>query len=72
MKNNKFAYEIEGGSVKGFFNIYQGRNGKIYMMMGNNVTALTYEQVCDLQINTYNLKDFSVDDFAEAYELTNV
>lgn len=69
MKNNKYQYKINGGYIKGFFNIYQARNGKIYVQLGNNITDLTYQQIEDLKIDVYELDEFSHEDFIKAYSL---
>lgn len=69
MKNNKFKYKISVGSIEGFFNVYQARNGKIYIQMGNLFTPLTLEQVEDLKIDYYSLLDFGYEDFKKAYAI---
>lgn len=66
---NKYQYKIEGGSVKGSFNIYQARNGHIYLNMNNSVTKLSLEQIEQLGINCYSLLDYCHDDFVKAYGL---
>jgi hypothetical protein len=69
MKNNQFVYETESGKIKGFFNVYQARSGKIFMQMGNNVTPLTFDQINDLSIDLYSLKEFDHELFVRAYEI---
>lgn len=64
---NKYQYETENGSVKGYFNIYQARDGFIYLNMGNSITKLSLEQIQELHINCYSLKDYGHDDFVKAY-----
>jgi len=56
---NKYHYN----SHTGFFNIYQARNGGIYLHMGNNVTPFTLTQLHDLSIDLYALPDFDSDAF---------
>lgn len=63
----KFHYEVEGGKITGFFNIYQARNGKIYLMMGNAATPLSSEQIDQLGIDLYQLNDFDIDSYRNAY-----
>ena len=67
-KENYFTYNIQGGSVKGFFNIYQAKNGKLYLCMGSVHTSLTKEQIeNDLKIDVYSLIDFDYDSYKIAY-----
>ena len=67
-KTNYFIYAVKHGNVSGFFKIYQGKNGKIYLMMGNCVTELSKKQIeSDLAIDVYNLIDFSHEDYVKAY-----
>ena len=67
---NEFKLELENGWLKGNFNIYQGRNGKIYLMLGNSLTVLTLQQIESLGIPVYELKDFDHNSFVNAYELS--
>lgn len=55
--------------MRGAFNIYQGKDGKIYLKMANRVRSLTHEQVMALDINLIELKDYNHDDFCIAYKL---
>jgi len=64
---NKFTYDVKGGSVSGTFNIYQARNGAIMLLMGSKVSALSYSQINELDINCYELIDFNHDDFVNYY-----
>jgi hypothetical protein len=67
-KTNQFKYkQINNAIVKGFFNIYQAVNGKIYIMMGNSYTPLTLEQVQDLNIDIYSLENFDIELFKKVY-----
>ncbi|PAV30231.1 hypothetical protein CIL05_07120 [Virgibacillus profundi] len=66
---NRFEYETDNGWVVGYFDIYQARNGFIYLVMGNNFTKLTLGQIEQLNINCYSLKDYDHDDFVKAYNL---
>jgi hypothetical protein len=63
----KFEYELGDTKFKGAFNIYQARNGAIMLLMGTKVSALTYSQINDLNINCYELTDFNHDDFSKYY-----
>lgn len=65
---NKYQYKTEYGRVTGFFNIYQGRDGKIYIQMGNNVTQLSLNQIDDLKIDYHCLEDFIYEDFKSVYK----
>jgi len=66
-KKSSFYLKLEDGSISGYFNIYQARNGKIYLQLGNCITVLTPRQINELNINCYNLNDFDVDLFLKAY-----
>lgn len=66
---NKYSYRTQNGTVKGHFDIYQGRDGSIYLLLGNSVTRLSLDQVNELKINTYNLKNYDHDLFNNAYQL---
>jgi hypothetical protein len=63
----KFEYTSGDTKVKGAFNLYQARNGSIMLLMGSKVSALTYSQINDLNINCYQLADFNHDDFSKYY-----
>ena len=63
----KFEYESGDTKIKGDFNIYQARSGAIMLLMGTKVSALTYSQINDLDIDCYELKDFNHDDFVNYY-----
>jgi len=62
-----FEYESGDTKFKGAFNVYQARNGAIMLLMGTKVSALTYSQINDLNINCYGLADFNHDDFKKYY-----
>ena len=49
---------------------YQARSGHIRIGYGNVSTALTHEQIGQLCIDCYSLRDFSHDDFVRAYNPT--
>ena len=63
----KFEYKSGDIKFKGAFNIYQARNGAIMLLMGTQISALTYSQIIDLNINCYLLSDFNYDDFQKYY-----
>lgn len=65
---NKYSYAVDGGSVSGAFNVYQGKSGKIYLLMGNNVIDLTHEQVIKLGIDVFSLMYFDYDAYELAYK----
>ena len=66
---NEFKYETGNGCITGYFNIYQAINGLIYLNMSDGVVNLTLEQIEQLNIDCYLLKDFGHDDFLKAYGL---
>jgi hypothetical protein len=63
----KFEYESGDTKFKGAFNIYQARNGAIMLLMGSKVSALSYSQINELDIDCYELIDFNHDDFVSYY-----
>jgi hypothetical protein len=66
--DNKFFYKGSNDSkISGFFNIYQSKNGLIWIQMGNSCTKLTHKQIGDLNIDVFGLADFDYDDYKEAY-----
>lgn len=68
-KHNSYSYQTSHNSrSKGFFNIYQARNGAIYIQMGITVTKLTETQLQDLGIDLYSLIDFDHDMYTKHYE----
>lgn len=68
-KNNQFAYETGNNTVtKGWFNLYQGKNGAIYIQMGSTITKLTESQLHDLGTDVYSLKDFDQDEYLRHYK----
>lgn len=68
---NQFCYQTSIGYARGQFNIYQARNGKIILALANAATELSYNQVTDLNICIYELKEFDYDLFCRAYENTS-
>ena len=66
-KTNSFSYKTSTGRTYGFFNIYQGRNGFIYLQMGNKYVVLKEFQILDLGIDVYELQDFDYDLYQFAY-----
>jgi hypothetical protein len=67
---NEFIYETNTGSIKkGYFNIYQAKNGKIYLQLGDSITPLTNEQLNQLGIDIFDLKDFDLNDYRKGYNL---
>ena len=66
--NNKFFYLTKKGRVKGFFNIYQAKNGGIYLMVGNQCTLLSKEQIEELNIELYSIEEFHYKCFKDFYE----
>lgn len=66
---NIYSYKTTEGISHGFFNIYQARNGKIFLMMGNVYTELSYKQINELSIDLYRLIDFDLDDLIAAYDI---
>ncbi len=68
MEDNYYQYKASGNvTVKGFFKIYQARNGSIILCMANNHTALSSKQIVDLGIDVYCLEDFDMDSFEKYY-----
>lgn len=70
-KESKYSYEIRNGWVQGDFNVYQGRNGKIYLVMGGGSTSLTDKQVEELNIDLSKLIDFDYQLYKSAYNSIN-
>lgn len=66
-KANRFCYSVENGYVTGFFNVYQAINGCVYLTMGHSTTKLSTDQIEELGIDVYSLKDFDHDAFVRAY-----
>lgn len=63
----KYTYETSRGKASSAFNVYQARNGGIYITMGGMATKLSSEQITELNIYVYDLKDFDIDDYREHY-----
>ena len=69
MKNNQFIYETATGKRKGFFNVYQAKNGCIYLQMGNKQVGLSRIQALELAGSSlYDLKDFDNELFHNFYK----
>lgn len=67
-KYNYFSYCISGNAEKiGCFNVYQSKNGAIYILMGTSFTRLTLKQINELGIEVHSLLDFDYDEFQKAY-----
>ena len=64
---NWFSFKSGAGSVSGWFNIYQGKDGYIYLQMGDKYTKLSKEQLDKLCINVYILDDFDYSLYKKAY-----
>ena len=62
-----YEYETATGKARGDFKIYQGRNGAIYLLMGNRQTALTLQQIEDLSLDVYQLINYSHNDYLSYY-----
>lgn len=56
-------------NVEGKYRIYQGKNGAIYLHIGNMVTALTRQQISDLLIESrfYDIADFDPESYSKYY-----
>lgn len=64
---NKYCYEIKAGKCKGYFKIYQARNGSIQLMMNDYNITLSIPQILDLNIPIFDLIDYNHDKFLEFY-----
>ena len=64
---NKYTYNVKGGSVSGVFNIYQDRKGALRLLLGDRHIELTFSQINDLMINVHELIDFDYDEFIKYY-----
>ena len=64
----KFEYGDDNVTHKGYFHIYQARNGAIMLSMGSKTVPLTREQVNTLPINCYELTDFDDVSYNNFYE----
>lgn len=62
---NQYAYNGHSG----FFNIYQGKNGCIYIQMGSAFTALNLQQINALCIDLYSLPEFDIDNYKLWYKI---
>ncbi len=69
---NKYTYNIKGGSESGVFNIYQDRRGALRLLMGNRQTELTFSQIHDLMISIHDLIDFDYNEFMNYYNQKEV
>ena len=69
MDECNFIYRTKAGTTKGYFNVYQSRNGGIFLQMGDRFTLLSKTQVeNDLSIDVYDLIDFDLTDYKQFYE----
>lgn len=50
------------------FNIYQAKNGGIYISKGSLYTELSRKQIEDLRIDVYSLDDFDYECFKNHYK----
>jgi len=66
-KQNQYCYQTATGTATGFFNIYQARDGAVYLFMNNKSCKLSLEQIGKLEIDIFNLEDFIYEDFYKAY-----
>ena len=67
---NKCQWEGRSGKISTAFNLYQAKNGAIYIMLGNSATKLEYKQIEELKINVYeDIDDFNFTDFKKYYRL---
>jgi len=66
-KDNMFSYKTGDSVTRGVFNVYQAKNGGIFMLMGRSKTLLTEIQISELGINVYSLTDFDYDDYLKFY-----
>jgi len=69
MKLNKYCYKTNEGFMSGYFNIYQAKNGCIYLQLNNCVTKLSSKQIQNLKIDCYSLEDFDIDLFNKFYKV---
>ena len=58
MKSNTFSLSTNNGIQTGAFNIYQGKNGGIYLFIDHCHTLLSQSQILDLQLPVDQLRDF--------------
>ena len=70
--HKEFSYQTSTGCTRGFFNIYQAKDGKIYLQMGNGVIALTELQLLALAIDVYDLVEFDHDLYEQAYSTSKI
>jgi hypothetical protein len=52
--------------------IYQGKNGKIYLAIGDTSTVFTRKQMQDLNLPLHELPDFDAAAFNRAYLVTYI
>lgn len=67
VKMGNYKYLSNGTTRKGSFNIYQAKNGAIYILIGNNAVPFTLDQINKLYIDCYSLEDFDIDKFNQYY-----
>lgn len=49
-------------------NVYQARNGALYLRNGTRVARLTYRQISDLRLSIFDVEDHDFDSYKEAYK----
>jgi hypothetical protein len=54
--------------MAGRFNIYQGKDGGIYMALSNCHIMLTAQQLTDLRLDVVSLIDFDIDKYRKKYD----
>lgn len=67
MEENKYTYQVQNGRVRGDFNVFQARNGLVFLLMGRGQIPLSYDQISILGIDVYSLIDFDYELFKTAY-----
>lgn len=70
MEPNTFSYQLASNRHdSGAFNIYQARNGGIYLVMQNYHTLLLQRQVEELHLPISELSDFLLSDYQAFYKI---
>jgi hypothetical protein len=68
-RSNYYTYNTKNSSkVSGFFNVYQARNGGIYLTMGNRSILLGKAQISELGIDVYQLEEFNHSEYCMFYK----
>lgn len=68
-KNNYCTFKTQRGITQADFKFYQARNGKIFIVFGAGLAALTLTQITELKLDVYSLLDFDIDLFKKAYNI---